>query len=625
MTKLQHLLPALLLFTVSIFSSTDSAHAADANWWDAKWTIRKKIDIDTTGKGLAIAEPIGTSAVLVRLHEGVFSFMSSKEDGSDLRFVADDHKTPLKHHIEKWDSLLNEAYVWVQVPDLKPAAATSIWLYYGNTEAGAPEAAKETYEANTTLVYHFADASKAGTDSSPTGANAEGTPPPAAGSLIAGGLRVFGQTAIKVPAPPFPEFAPGAPVTVSAWIKPSALQPNAVIFSRRDGANAFILGLDNGIPFVDINKQRSSAGAPIAAGGWHHVAAVADAGTVTVYLDGKSYGALTAAMPSIKAPAEIDKDTSPTAGSLVGFTGEIDELQVAKTARPAGFIRFAAVNQGTTADAAKLLTLGSDEASDHEEEGEIMKHLSLITDISKDLTFDGWVVIFLCTVLAIVGWVIAAGKIMYLNTIEKASKEFIKRWEKISSDLTAIDTEDEKSIESIGGNVSSKTHKLMRQSPLYQLYHLGAQEISNRMKSFRKVTFNPQERKEAKVMGLSGRSIQAIKATLHGGMVREVQKLNGKLVFLTIGIAGGPYLGLLGTVIGVMITFAVIAKSGEVEVNSIAPGIAGALLATVAGLAVAIPALFIYSYLSSRIKDVVSDMETFIDEFVTKMAEHYKE
>ncbi len=625
MTKLQHLLPALLLFTVSIFSSTDSAHAADKDWWDAKWTIRKKIDIDTTGKGVAIAEPIGTSAVLVRLHEGVFSFMSSKEDGSDLRFVADDHKTLLKHHVEKWDSLLNEAYVWVQVPDLKPASATSIWLYYGNTEAGAPEAAKETYDANTTLVYHFADASKAGTDSSPTGANAEGTPPPAAGSLIAGGLRVFGQTAIKVPAPPFPEFAPGAPLTVSAWIKPSALQPNAVIFSRRDGANAFMLGINNGIPFVEINKQRSSDGAPIAAGGWHHVAAVADAGTVTVYLDGKSYGALTAAMPSIKTPAEIDKDTSPAAGSLVGFTGEIDELQVAKTARPAGFIRFAAVNQGTTADAAKLLTLGSDEASDHEEEGEIMKHLSLITDISKDLTFDGWIVIFLCTVLAIVGWVIAAGKILYLNTIEKASKEFIKRWEKISSDLTAIDTEDDKSIESVGGNVSSKTHKLMRQSPLYQLYHLGAQEISSRMKSFRKVTFNPQEKKEAKAMGLSGRSIQAIKATLHGGMVREVQKLNGKLVFLTIGIAGGPYLGLLGTVIGVMITFAVIAKSGEVEVNSIAPGIAGALLATVAGLAVAIPALFIYSYLSSRIKDVVSDMETFIDEFVTKMAEHYKE
>jgi biopolymer transport protein ExbB len=283
------------------------------------------------------------------------------------------------------------------------------------------------------------------------------------------------------------------------------------------------------------------------------------------------------------------------------------------------------VNQSTTADASKLVIVGADEASDHEEENEIMKHLSLITDISKDLTFDGWVVIFLCALLAVVGWAIAVGKILYLNTIEKASKEFMKRWEKISSDLTAIDTEDAESVKNIGGSMSSKMQKLMRQSPLYQLYHLGSEEISHRMKSFRQVTFDASQKKEAVVMGLSGRSIQAIKAALHSGMVREVQKLNGKLVFLTIGIAGGPYLGLLGTVIGVMITFAVIAKSGEVEVNSIAPGIAGALLATVAGLAVAIPALFIYSYLSSRIKDVVSNMETFIDEFVTKMAEHYKE
>ena len=617
--SLLKLLPLLLLASTAL--------AAESNWWNPAWTIRKKIDIDTSGKGLAIAEPIGTSSVLVRLHDGVFSFMSSKEDGSDLRFVADDHKTVLKHHVEKWDSLLNEAYVWVQVPDLKPATASAIWLYYGNTTEAVPvDPAKETYEANTTLVYHFADAAKAGTDSSPTGANAEGTPPPAAGSLVAGGLRVFGQTAIKVPANPALDWAPGGPISLSVWVKPGALQPNAVIFSRREGANAFLLLLDNGIPLVEINKQRSTPGAPIAPGAWHHVAAVADAGNVTVFLDGKSYGALSAAMPSLKGPAEIDKDTSPLAGGLAGFTGELDELQIAKTARPAGFIRFAAVNQGTSADAAKLLVVGSDEASDHEEEGEIMKHLSLITDISKDLTFDGWVVIFLCALLAIVGWVIAIGKIGYLNTIEKASAEFMKRWEKISSDLTAIDTEDDDSIKNIGGTVvSSKMQKLMRQSPLYQLYHLGAEEISSRMKSFRQVTFNPGEKKTAKVMGLSGRSIQAIKATLHGGMVREVQKLNGKLVFLTIGIAGGPYLGLLGTVIGVMITFAVIAKSGEVEVNSIAPGIAGALLATVAGLAVAIPALFIYSYLSARIKDVITNMETFIDEFIAKMAEHYKE
>jgi biopolymer transport protein ExbB len=592
-------------------------HAEEKLWLDPSFSIRKKIDIDT--KATAIADPIGTSAVLVRLHEGVMSFMSAKEDGSDLRFTADDHKTVLKHHVEKWDSLLNEAYVWVQVPELKPEAAKTIWLYYGNSTAPAPEASKETYTADSVLVYHFADAARVGTDSSATGANAEGAPPPAAGALIGSGLRVFGQTPVKVNT--LPEWAPGAPLTISVWVKPSALAADAVILSRRDGTSALVLGLNNGVPFVEINKQRSSPGAPIAANAWTHLAAVHDAGTTTVYVNGKSYGQLSAAMPSLKTPLEISKDSA--GAGLSGYTGELDELQIAKTAWPAGFIAFAALNQGTTADAQKLLVVGADESSDHEEESEIAKHLTLIKDISKDLTFDGWVVIFLCTLLAIVGWAIALGKFFYLNTIEKASKEFLKRWEKISSDLTAIDSDDSESVKTLGGTVSTKQQKLMRKSPLYQIYHLGAEEISKRLKPARQITSEITEKKNSG--GLSGRSIQAIKATLHGGMVREVQKLNGKLVFLTIGIAGGPYLGLLGTVIGVMITFAVIAKSGEVEVNSIAPGIAGALLATVAGLAVAIPALFIYSYLSSRIKDVVTNMETFIDEFITRMAEHHKE
>ena len=95
------------------------------------------------------------------------------------------------------------------------------------------------------------------------------------------------------------------------------------------------------------------------------------------------------------------------------------------------------------------------------------------------------------------------------------------------------------------------------------------------------------------------------------------------MVLLTLAIAGGPFLGLLGTVVGVMITFAAIAATGDVNVNAIAPGIAAALAATVAGLAVAIPALFGYNWLASQIKEVVADNRVFIDEFVTKLAERY--
>jgi biopolymer transport protein ExbB len=105
--------------------------------------------------------------------------------------------------------------------------------------------------------------------------------------------------------------------------------------------------------------------------------------------------------------------------------------------------------------------------------------------------------------------------------------------------------------------------------------------------------------------------------------VRETQKLNSQMVLLTLAIAGGPFMGLLGTGVGVMITFAAIAAAGDVNVHAIAPGIAAALVATVAGLAVAIPALFGYNWLLSRVKNVSATLQVFVDELVTKVAEAY--
>lgn len=597
----------LVLALPALLTAADTTPSAP--WWDAKWPARKQIVIDTSERGVLITEPIGTVPVLLRLHDGNFNFMAAKEDGSDLRFVAQDGKTVLKHHIEKWDSLLNEAYVWVQLPELNSKTSSTFWLYYGNVlDASSTADSKATYDAATTAVFHFADAGSAGKDSTASGLSLEGTTPPGAG-LAAGGQRLFGQVAITLPDSPSLAWAAGSSVTWSAWIKPTASQPDAVLFSRREGTNAYLIGINNGVPFVEINKQRSGEGAPVSPAVWHHLAVVTTGGNTALYVDGSYYSQLTAGLPGIKGPALIGKDSTGT-----GFAGDIDELQIASTARSPGWIKFAATSQGTGSDVQKLVNVGNDEASSAEKPGLIAEHIHLITDISKDLTPDGWIVIGLCTILAVVGWGIAIAKFFYLNKISKATAVFLQRWEKLSADLTAIDHGDADSVKTLGGAAGGKAQKLMRHSPLYHIYHLGSEEIRIR-----------QENAKQKFDGLSGRSIQAIKATLHGGLVREVQRLNSKLVFLTIGIAGGPYLGLLGTVIGVMITFAVIAKSGQVEVNSIAPGIAGALLATVAGLAVAIPALFAYSYLSSRIKDAVSDMETFIDEFIAKMAEHYPE
>jgi biopolymer transport protein ExbB len=127
----------------------------------------------------------------------------------------------------------------------------------------------------------------------------------------------------------------------------------------------------------------------------------------------------------------------------------------------------------------------------------------------------------------------------------------------------------------------------------------------------------------AAVTTLTPQAVAAIRATMDATLVRLTQRLQSQMVLLTIAIAGGPFLGLLGTVVGVMITFAAIAASGDVNVNAIAPGIAAALAATVAGLAVAIPSLFGYNWLNSRIKAITADMRVFVDEFVTRVAEHY--
>ena len=90
-----------------------------------------------------------------------------------------------------------------------------------------------------------------------------------------------------------------------------------------------------------------------------------------------------------------------------------------------------------------------------------------------------------------------------------------------------------------------------------------------------------------------------------------------------IAFSAKQLLEIAVTLLGASISFAAIAASGDVNVNAIAPGIAAALVATVAGLGVAIPALFGYNYLISRIKDLTNDIQVFVDEFVTKLAEFY--
>jgi biopolymer transport protein ExbB len=632
-------------------------------WWNDDWQLRKKITIDASASGANITDPIGATPVLIRLHVGNFRFGAAKDDGSDLRFVAADDKTPLKYHIEKYDSLLAEALIWVAVPNLQPGNKTEIWLYSGNKKAVATSDAKGTYDPDMVLVYHFNERGTPALDSSVWANNAQSVGQPADGSLIGTGLRLDGNTPLTLPASPSLALTDNAAFTWSAWIKPAALQPNAALYSRHDNANGVVIGLDNGAPFVEVTNagvvQRSGVSAPIAAGTWHHIAAVANAGQITLYLDGVSYASLSAALPALTTTALIGRDLaassappiaaappsaapqpdtatgaaagvpanapapSPDAGAapqpdaaapaqaaapapaaaMTAFAGDIDELEIAKIARSVGFVKFAAIGQGP--DQAKLISFSVDE--------ETASWLSgYFAVILKSVTLDGWVVIGILMIMAAISWVVMLDRASYLNRQAKANARFMTSFREIAADLTVLDRGGVEDIASLGGRISAKDAKLMRASSLYRIYHLGASEIRKRFGNTDK-----------RFTVLSATSIAAIRATLDSGYVKETQRLNRLMVMLTIAISGGPFLGLLGTVVGVMITFAAIAASGDVNVNAIAPGIAAALVATVAGLFVAIPALFGYNYLITRIKDLTSDMQVFIDEFVTKMAESY--
>src|SRR5262249_24579372 len=89
-------------------------------WWNPEWKQREKVELNTSATGIETKQALSAIPVAVRLHSGNFTFAEAKPDGSDLRFVAADDKTVLKHYVERFDSANELAIVWVQVPTLAP-------------------------------------------------------------------------------------------------------------------------------------------------------------------------------------------------------------------------------------------------------------------------------------------------------------------------------------------------------------------------------------------------------------------------------------------------------------------------------------------------------------------------
>jgi biopolymer transport protein TolQ len=145
-------------------------------------------------------------------------------------------------------------------------------------------------------------------------------------------------------------------------------------------------------------------------------------------------------------------------------------------------------------------------------------------------------------------------------------------------------------------------------SPLVGLFQAGYIEIDAQVKAAQQEGSDPSRYRI--------RSMSAIERTLRRALGVELQVLTRSTQFLATTAAATPFIGLFGTVWGIMQAFNDIGITGSTSITAVAPGIAGALINTAAGLAAAIPALIAYNFFSSRARRMREEMDDFVLEFI---------
>ena len=568
-------------------------------WWNPDWTSRKTIGIDTTVTGLNITTPVTDMPVLLRLHSGNFpQFLNIQDGGADFRLIAGDDKTPLKYHVEKFDAASQIAFVWVKVPALSPQSKDNkLYLYFGNQAAPKADDPGLTFDVDTAAAFHFGDPTGLVTDSTAYATATVGQIISNPASLIGSGANMSGAEVLQIQDAPHLRLMPDKGWAASLWVKFDVLpaEPGYVL-DRSDGTQRLSVMLVNGQVVAKLGDMEIVHATPIAPGQWTHIAVSIVSGQLSLFVNGASVG-------------EVPVGISEMGGALIlggGVGGEglvamqMDEVRIFSHARTADFFLAQAVLEGERNDA--VMSYGADETPGQvggDGETKTQSHFGTIIQFvfgSKDAIVEQ-LVIGVCVLMAAIAIMVMFVKAIYLSRCRRATSRFLSAYH---TQVTA---------DTLDSLLSGQ--KIFGDSPLFKVYLQGLDEVRSRL--------SPSV--GAASARLEERSLIAIRATLDATMVRENQRINALLVLLTIAISGGPFIGLLGTVVGVMVTFATIASTGDVNISAIAPGMAAALLATVAGLGVAIPALFGYNYLGSKAKELVADMHVFADEFVARLNE----
>jgi biopolymer transport protein TolQ len=212
---------------------------------------------------------------------------------------------------------------------------------------------------------------------------------------------------------------------------------------------------------------------------------------------------------------------------------------------------------------------------------------------------SGWVVrLVLLTLVAtsIVSWGIALAKGREMRRARRQSARFVDVfWE--AKNLTAIQA------------ASSD----MKQSPVAQVFRAGYQELQRLTRLKR-----GEEGEESEFGG-----IENVQRAMQRARTQEVTRLERGLTFLATTASTAPFIGLFGTVWGIMTAFMGLSATTSSSIQAVAPGIAEALVATAVGLAAAIPAVVMYNRFARQLRVLTAEMDTFGAEFLNIAERHF--
>ncbi len=233
----------------------------------------------------------------------------------------------------------------------------------------------------------------------------------------------------------------------------------------------------------------------------------------------------------------------------------------------------------------------------------------------RKATTEGKITICVLILVSIFSWTVIITKGRQLYRARKMGKKFFAAYRATRDPLDI-----------------HRNKKEFDGAPAYELYVTGAEETEYHLKNNPLLVKAPaappepdqiEEVAPTTITKVSPASFESVRVALERAASSEALSLEKGMIILSTAVAGGPFIGLLGTVWGVMETFSGIAQANAASLTAMAPGVAGALIATVVGLFVAIPAMFAYHYMVTTIRAITQELDAFASEFVTQLEHKY--